>query len=291
MDAVIAYVNGEDPNWLNQISKYTNDIHKRRYRDFGWLKYLLRGIEKYIPWINNVFVIVSSESQIPDWANRDKIHFVLHRDYIPKELLPTFNSSTIECFLPLIDGLSEEFIYFNDDMYIINDIKYEDCFINDKAIIPICDIVKQNSYDNYIYYNLIKNSIHLANSYGQKEVPDVALTHTFTPMKKSICLDLLYKAYDEIYASCSMFRQNNNIIQYVFPYYAYSIGEAELTRNGNAYYCVAGDILTFIRCLSQRDKPIICINDVRENILDNQIEFFTNQFKRIFPSVSKYERK
>ena len=166
MDAVIAYVNGEDPNWLNEINKYTNDIHKRRYRDFGWLKYLLRGIEKYIPWIDNVFIIVSSESQIPDWANRDKIHFVLHRDYIPKELLPTFNSSTIECFLPLIDGLSEEFIYFNDDMYIINDIKYEDCFINNKAIIPICDIVKQNSYDNNIYYNLINNSIHLANNYG-----------------------------------------------------------------------------------------------------------------------------
>lgn len=290
MDAVIAYVNGEDHNWLNEISKYTNDIHKRRYRDFGWLKYLLRGIEKYIPWINNVFIIVSSESQIPDWANRDKIHFVLHRDYIPKELLPTFNSTTIELFMPLIDGLGEEFLYFNDDVYVIDNVKYEDCFIDGKSIIRICDIMQPKTYDQHLYWNHIKNSIQLVNGIYNR-VPQVALTHTFTPMNKSVCLDLLYKAYDKIYSSCSMFRQDNNINQYVYPYYAYSIDKAILTRENNAGYCIVNDIISFIRQLSQRDKSILCINDINDEVSDNQIDFITNQFKRIFPSVSKYERK
>ena len=113
MDAVITYVNGLDPVWQKDYEKHTNiPALEKRFRDWGTLKYLLRGIEKYMPFIRNVYLVVSHESQVPEWTDCNNLHIVLHKDIIPAEYLPTFNSTAIEMFLHRIEGLDEEFLYF-----------------------------------------------------------------------------------------------------------------------------------------------------------------------------------
>ena len=108
VDLLITYVDGSDEEWrknLIQYAKNSPDItmdratNPRRYRDLGTFKYIFRGIDKFMPFVDRVTLIVSSESQVPKWINRENVRVVLHRDFIPKELLPTFNSCTIESFL------------------------------------------------------------------------------------------------------------------------------------------------------------------------------------------------
>ena len=81
---------------------------KERTRNWNFLKYWFRSIEKNLPWINKLFFIVQDKDHIPDWLNTDyeKLRVVYHDEYIPKELLPTFNSLTIVMYINLIKDLS-----------------------------------------------------------------------------------------------------------------------------------------------------------------------------------------
>ena len=85
MDAVITYVDGNDSFWRRSFEETMNvPVREKRYRDWGTLRYLLRGIEVCMPFVENVFLVVSSLSQVPFWVS-DKVRIVLHEDIIPKD--------------------------------------------------------------------------------------------------------------------------------------------------------------------------------------------------------------
>ena len=126
IDAVILFVDMNDSEWREKYNKYVEEHeipnkhinNETRFRDYGSLLGVLRSIDLHMSWINNVFLVVQSESQVPEWVNRETVKVVLHEEFIPKEFLPTFNCNTIETHLHLIPNLSEKFIYFNDDMLL-----------------------------------------------------------------------------------------------------------------------------------------------------------------------------
>ena len=132
IDFVIPWVDGCDTKWKELRNKFagTNpeDSADYRFRDWENLKYLFRWIEKFTPWVNNIFFITCG--QYPSWLNinHPKLKFIKHDDYIPHEYLPTFNANTIELNLHRINELSEHFVYFNDDMFIIDYMKRTDFF-------------------------------------------------------------------------------------------------------------------------------------------------------------------
>lgn len=134
IDFVITWVDGNDPDWRKEKDKYKadffNDNRNIRYRDMELLKYWFRGIEKYAGWVNKIYFV--TWGHVPDWLNteHEKIKIVKHDEFIPKEFLPTFNSCCIELNLHRIKDLSENFVYFNDDMFIIDSTKEEDFFVN-----------------------------------------------------------------------------------------------------------------------------------------------------------------
>ena len=84
----------------------------------------MRSAEKCVPWVRKVFLVVADETHIPKWLNTNnpKLRIVCHREFIPNELLPTFNSSLIEFFFYRIEDLSDIFITSNDDMYFLQPI-------------------------------------------------------------------------------------------------------------------------------------------------------------------------
>lgn len=105
------------------------DSSDLRFRnDFDFLKYWFRGVEKFAPWVNRIFFVTAGH--LPDWLNPDhpKLKIIHHSDFIPKEFLPTFNSHTIENNLHRIKELSENFVYFNDDFYLLRKTRPEDFF-------------------------------------------------------------------------------------------------------------------------------------------------------------------
>ena len=66
MDIVITYVNGLDPVWQKDYEQHTNQpVLEKRFRDWGTLRYLFRGIEMNMPFIRKVHLVVSHESQVP----------------------------------------------------------------------------------------------------------------------------------------------------------------------------------------------------------------------------------
>ena len=114
IDFVVTFVDKSDPQY---IERYNNFIKENeipvpeinnldiRATDYGTLQCLIRSVDLYLPWINNVYLVVQSESQVPKWINRNKVNIVLHEDFIPKEYLPTFNSMTIDMFMHKIPPL------------------------------------------------------------------------------------------------------------------------------------------------------------------------------------------
>lgn len=137
IDFVIPWVDGSDPEWQKQKAMYQTDEAKAsvyatagRYRDWGLLPYWFRAAEKYAPWVRKIHFITCG--QVPEWLNLNhpKLHFVKHEDYIPHKWLPTFSSHPIELNMHRIEGLSEKFVYFNDDVFLNAPVKPEDFFVD-----------------------------------------------------------------------------------------------------------------------------------------------------------------
>ena len=140
IDLVIAYVNNKDQVWRNTYIEYckTHNLNKKivdmvgcRYEGIDFLKYQLRLVEKNMPFIRNIYLLLSNKEQAPKDLPSN-CHIVLHKDFIPQRYLPTFNSTTIEMFLWNIKGLGERFIYANDDMLPTGPLKPSDFFTRDK---------------------------------------------------------------------------------------------------------------------------------------------------------------
>ena len=137
IDFVITWVDMDDPKWKADFAKYSgkidnkkNEVSEARFRDHGFLKYWFRGVEKFAPWVRKVHFVTCGQK--PEWinVNHPKLSLVNHADYIPSKLLPVFNSSLIEIYLHKIPNLAENFVYFNDDFFIINNITKERFFKN-----------------------------------------------------------------------------------------------------------------------------------------------------------------
>ncbi len=127
IDVVIMWVDGNDPKWKKERDRYASgrsdeDNQDKRFRDWDNLKYVFRGIEFNMPWIRKVHLV--TYGHLPKWLNlsNEKLHVVLHSDYIPSQFLPTFNSRAIQLNLHRIGTLSEQFIMFNDDMFVVRPV-------------------------------------------------------------------------------------------------------------------------------------------------------------------------
>ena len=150
VDIVITYLNERDEKWQKdfyywkekEIATGKNRQSNRqafgeeRTREWDTLKYWFRGIEKNCPWINKVFLVVQNERHVPNWLKKDhpKLRIVYHDEFIPSELLPTFNAMTICMYISNIKDLSEEYIYSDDDFYFLNPIKEDKFFKEGKKI-------------------------------------------------------------------------------------------------------------------------------------------------------------
>lgn len=131
IDFVIIWVDGNDPVWKKEYFKFKGeegDHSETRFRDMESLKYWFRGVEKYAPWVNKVYFVTCGQK--PDWLNtaHPKLVCVTHDEFMPKEYLPTFSSHAIELNLHRINGLSEHFVFFNDDTFIVKKVKRKDFF-------------------------------------------------------------------------------------------------------------------------------------------------------------------
>lgn len=127
-DIVVPWVDGSDPEWQELRRKFMpgdQPFAEKAYRDWGFMRYWFRGVERNLPWIRKVHFI--TWGHLPKWldTNHPKLHIVRHEDYIPGRYLPTFSSAPIEWNIHRIEGLAERFIYANDDTLFIGRVPEE----------------------------------------------------------------------------------------------------------------------------------------------------------------------
>lgn len=136
-DVVYTWVNGGDPDYMDLCRSYAHkskDTNPERYRDnFQLLKYSLRSLETYFNSFNNVFIL-TARPQIPEWCNlsNKRLKIVHHDEVIPDTYLPAFNSNSIETFLHRIPGLSDNFLYMNDDFLFGNPVNMDSFYKDGK---------------------------------------------------------------------------------------------------------------------------------------------------------------
>ena len=330
IDFVIIWVDGSDPEWLAEKAIYAPPVHTdsrpERYRDWGLLPYWFRGVEKFAPWVNKIHFV--TWGHIPKWLNTShpKLNIVRHEDYIPEKYLPTFSSHTIELNLHRIKGLSENFVYFNDDTFITAPVSEEDFF---KCGLP-CDsaVLNVHCYAPSLPIQMIaindtglinehfdiKETIKaaplkwLSPSYGKfllrtlplmfcPRFPGFYQPHLPSSLKISTTRELWKAEPEALDRTCmNKFRSAYDVNQWVFR-------EWQLAENnfvprslsvGKTFYPDRDGKDEFVRAaeyISGRKKKLICINDCRltEDEFEKYKHIIINAFDTILPDKSGFE--
>lgn len=231
IDLIYLWVDGSDPAWLAKKnaalqslgrSMAASSVAAQRWRDHDELKYSLRSVEKFVPWINHIHIV--TDGQVPKWldANHPRVSIVDHAAIIPPDYLPNFNSNAIEFFIHRIPGLAEHFLYANDDMFFGQPLTPD--FFFDPAGNPIV-IAKErgnrrafrNKRASGNWEQTKWNALNLVREkFGLQY--NITFKHAIEPQRKSHVREFAAKFHDEIIApSATPFRERTNVQRMIFP--------------------------------------------------------------------------
>jgi len=328
IDFVVTWVDSEDALWLNEKSKYSTTENENngqnRFRSWDNLRFWFRGVEKFAPWVNRIHFVTCGH--LPPWLNLNhpQLHFVRHEDYMPAECLPTFNSNAIEFHLHKIEGLSDHFVYFNDDTFIISPVRRTSFFRDGKP----CDMARLNSFCpregvSQIIFNDLRvlnryfnkrNVVHqkLSNwinwRYGWKAgiktfwqiiqnknfFSAIEDTHLPTAYTKSQFETVWNSIGDSIHETCQhKFRSKDDLSHFVIRYWRLAQGDFSPHKVSGIFFA----LLDQKNCLSAADAimkqniDMVCLNDdVRKTEDFNRMKtIINNAFNKILPGKSSFE--
>ena len=326
IDFVIPWVDGNDPEWIKAFDTYIDksdsmDASYERYRSWDNLEYWFRSVEKFAPWVHKIHFI--TWGHVPKWMNihHPKLNIVKHEDYMIQDHLPVFNSHAIEVNLHKIEGLSERFVYFNDDTFILNHLKPERFFKNGlPRDIAVGNIISFGGIEH-----IFVNNIAIINKHFSKKLQIKShFIKWFTPqygthLLKTLCLlpwrqfsgffdhhqaqAFLKETYRNVWdvenevlqlTSQSKFRRHTDVSQYLFRYWQLVTGQFVPISIKDTRYL---GLKSIIECkeasemIRTQKYNLICLNDKFEN----DTEFYQaktliqNAFKTILPDKSSFE--
>lgn len=309
IDLVFPYVDCRKPQWQADFENVAgvpfSREKERYYADGELLRYKLRATELYMPWIRKVFVIVHDKSQVPDWIDTDMVKVVEHKDFIPKEFLPVFNSCAIEMFVHLIEDLSEYYIYSNDDFLPNGKLTPDDFFYQDfdgsiktNNQLSIINIGSQKKRKEH-YFQIARNSYefsrkHFYSAYlrnlDETEYPQTP--HVSAPMIKGFCNSVYQRYKYEITSSVSPFRQYNNLNQYLWSFCAMGAGVCSTTIKYRHRYCATekSDLGMILKVLQNEKYREIVLNDTKKTDYSIYPRIYQALGEK-YPFACKYERQ
>ena len=294
IDYVITYVDGTDPVWQKEYEKATGkkiDAAKsERFRSWDNLKYNLRAVEKHMPFIRKVHLVVSGPSQVPGWVSTANVNVVYHKDIIPEEFLPVFCSTSIEMFLGFIPGLAECFIYANDDMFVGKKCEPTDFFSNEK---PVLNFRAGRSNTKSQYELQLLNSVKLAKvACGSDDEHIYMPPHTINPMTVSSFKSVWEAVGERIKKEVTMFRRNSSYNQYLFSYYDFLTGNYVRNQRNTTTYIDFRNRSISVVCneIKHIGTKTFCINDAFVKNFKMAKEKINETFEKLYPMSSKYER-
>ena len=237
IDYVVPMVFPDDPQWQRDLRRASRgswyDASSVRYRSWGTEQLLVQCIRTFLPWVRTIYIILARESQVQPWMvaatksqhTEPRLRLVFHRDFIPTEFLPTFNSRAMEMFLDRIPSLADHFLYANDDMIPVAPLSRDDFFRDGMP----CQHMEPKDFPEH------PNNFQVACLGGLNFVAEeFGLTftdkwmkngHSIAPILKQTCRHLWQRGADRIMASISPFREPKNFNQYIYSWYQHLSGQ------------------------------------------------------------------
>lgn len=327
IDFVITWVDMNDPKWKQDFARYSgkidnskNEVSEARFRDHGLLKYWFRGVEKFAPWVRKIHFVTCG--QTPDWldVNHPKINLVNHEDFIPNQYLPVFNSNLIEIYLHKISDLSNQFVYFNDDNFIIKTISKDRFFTNG---LPNDIAAFRTNFGMSQYGKMLKNNIRLINKffnknqvfnrdsekwyfkeYGKKarltnilkhynKFVTLRTPHNAQPFLKSTFENVWVKCSEELnFMSTNRFRSDNDYTPELFRTWQICNSDFEPynTYKDTKMFPLVIKSKQAIKAIRQQEYTLVCINDNVHIRNYNQTMYeIEAAFESILPQKSAFE--
>ena len=320
IDVAWTYVNSTDTVWQAIFNTTSKKGSAGRFRDYGTLKYSMRGIYKYAKFAKRWFVIISNPSQIPTFLNvsydfdtdsyklnyqfddhekKVEIFFITHNQIFPNYTsLPNFSSDSIESAFAFIPNISECFIYLNDDFFIGNKIT-PSFFINKNGSLNLyktfrmAPFIEGNNWDKSVYHT---NS--LLKEFGDKR--RLYPMHACYFWRKSILLELNKKYKVPISGNRNrQFRDSKNVvIPFLHSNYAMEMGygkEVFPKSSWFKYYGLGNKDNNSVEKIRKsimnvrRNIKCFCINDDLEDGDEDIIRDFKNMMENIFPFKMPFE--
>ena len=312
IDIVITYLNEKNKKWQEDF-KYWKEkeikegkarednrqaFGEERTREWETLKYWFRGIEKNCPWVNKVFMIIQNENHIPDWldTNNPKLRIVYHEEYIPKELLPTFNAMPIGMYVSNISDLSENYIMCDDDYYFLNPIAKDRFFkygkpvqFNNPMPFKLYDGDLLTGTDN-VFYKALNNNLLFEERFMKDKIK-YGFSHLPEARKKSFEKKILTQYEEEIKSHFinSKFRNENNLCYNMWTDLLKICNVAWLGRPyKNSCYCTLKSNVNFN---DYWNRDIVCFNDTEQlDDFNKTKEKLIAFLDKKFPNKSSFEK-
>lgn len=344
IDFVIAWVDGGDPAWQRERDRYGKmgektaaeetgereksgvacDTRDVRYRDWDCLRFWFRSVEQNAPWVHKIYFV--TWGHVPKWlnGNHPKLEIVRHEDYIPGEFLPTFNSHTIELNFHRIPGLSEQFVYFNDDMFLLQQVSPGQFFRDGKPLDMLAlQPVVANREDAVMPYIYLNNAMVLARYFDKRENmkqqpgaywhPGYPLlyfgynllermfprftgfytVHGPSPLLKNTYEALWQREGALLSEVCShRFRSREDVSQYLLREWQklegnfYPVNACRFCR----YYDLSDQNTSLLHAIEKKKSPAVCINDSQKVEAYDRVKRELNEaFLKAFPQKSSFE--
>ena len=329
IDFVILWVDSNDEAWqkkrnfyLQKENKAQLDVSPNRYRDWDNLKYWFRGVSKFAPWVRKIHFV--TDGQIPLWLdlNNEKIHIVNHSDFISNDFLPLFNSSAIEVGMQNIKELSNCFVYFNDDMFLIQPVEPE-YYFKDGLPIDMAGITSPTSSktqigkiweNNYCVLNqhfkksevILKNLSKWMNPFYGKTFfrtllnidrptfDGLVVPHLSVPYLKSDFEKVWELEGKKLLNTQShKFRADSDITHFLFRYWRMLEGNFKPKRSKGKYFSAIDEtsIYNISNAIKKQKYTEICINDCWEGQdFENAKEEIKKAFDIILPNKCEFEK-
>lgn len=306
VDVVYTWVDGSDPDWLaafrataEACGRSVDDeaLDPARYRSRDELRYSLRSLWMNCGWVRHVWIVTAG--QRPEWlVDHPWITIVDHRDVLPPDGLPTFNSHAIEASLHHIDGLAEHVVYFNDDMLAARPLRPETFFhpnglpkmFQSGARVPAVEDEHTQAVDTAA----IRGRELLAERFGR--VVESKPLHSPYPLLRSVMAEVEQEFPDIVGATRrSRFRSPSDLSTAASfsQHYAFATGRAILGEIDTEYVHVESGRLRWhldaVRLGG--DVDTCCINETRDghpgrNDAESDIREF---FDTMFPIAAPWE--
>lgn len=337
IDFVVVWVDGADPAWLAEKEFWLSqpeqqaaascgaiDAHAARYRDWDNLRYWFRGVETFAPWVNRIHFV--TWGHVPAWLNTEhpKLHVVNHCDYIPQAYLPTFSSHPIELNMHRIEGLSEQFVYFNDDFFLTAPVVPEDFFsdglprdalsespvacagtqifryvrVNDTSFLnrhfsrrEAMARLGSKWFSPKVPRDLVKNLA--LNMLRRQDLFGLAIHHLPQPFLKTTLEEVWQLEPELFHQTCThKFRHVRDVSQFSCKHYQLLSGKFlpyNIYRYGKAF-CDSWDPAEAARIIQAGKYKMICLNDSADTDFEASKEATNAAFEALLPEKCGFER-